>query len=966
MNTIRLVSNLLILFISVFLFVETSNSQPWLNNVSTQKKQDEKPSFYDIQNAFNNFWKNKKITKGKGYKQFRRWEAFMVPRVYPNGLFSVDKSWLEYQKIGYKRLKSAVSSNWSPIGPSIVPDDNNGKPSGVGRVNCIAFHPTNANIIFLGAPSGGLWKSTNGGASWFTTTDDLGTLGVSDIAVNPDNPDIIYIATGDGDAGDTYSIGILKSQNGGESWGTTGLTTLLSDNIIIRRLIINPQTPAILIAATNQGIYRTINNGVSWTNVQSGHFKDLEFNPANPNIVYAARYGLNSARFYKSIDGGATFIQVNTGVDLTQTYRLELAVSSATYSDVIYALYSEREQDGFHSLWKSTNAGDNWTKVYDAVSGKNLLGWSSDGSDVGGQGWYDLSLAVSSNDDNKIFVGGVNVWMSDNSGVDWSLVGDWEGGTSNYVHADHHWLGYSPSGILFNGNDGGIYKTYNEGTNWADISNGLNILQVDRIGTSQDNSSVVITGNQDNGTMIYTATTDSWRQIYKGDGADCFVDKDDNGTLFISRTNGHFLRSHDGGKTFVSIEPQGVGDGAWHTPFVVNPENNNVLYAGFNDVWKSYDKGNTWVKISNNLSPDNLLTQLVVAPSNTNYIYATTGTKHWLTKNGGQSWVEILSTDLPNLYLTYFAVADNNPDHVWATFSGFNSGQKVYYSENGGDSWTNISDGLPNAPINCIERERQSNDVLYLGTDIGVFYRDASLSSWELFSTNLPNVVISELEIQYSDGLLRAGTRGRGLWETLITISKPGSPYVVRAEITSDGMQIELTFNKSMGDPVGKETEFIISNGNTIIPTSIILKEGTTNVYIISLPVDIEKGDIVTISYTGSSITSSDGDTLLSFVNKGVENELGSSYINIEESTEIKVYPNPNNGMFEIQCNLKKVTDLSVKLVNLSGQVVYNKTLKTEDKQFKKSISIPKNIKGTYFILIESGKKKFQKTIVIE
>jgi photosystem II stability/assembly factor-like uncharacterized protein len=821
----------------------------------------------------------------------------------------------------------------------------------------------------LGAPAGGFWKSTNGGATWNTTTDDLGTLGVSDIAVNPDNPNIIYIATGDGDAGDTYSIGILKSQNGGESWTSTGLTTLLSDNVIIRRLIINPQTPAILIAATNQGIYRTTNNGVSWTNVQTGHFKDLEFNPANPDIVYAARYGSNSARFYKSVDGGASFTQVNTGVDLTQTYRLELAVSSDTYPDVIYAVYSEREQDGFHSLWKSTSAGDNWTKVYDAVSGKNLLGWSSDGSDIGGQGWYDLSLAVSPNDDKKVFVGGINILKSENSGTEWTLVGDWEGKIANYVHADHHWLGYSPSGVLFNGNDGGIYKTSDNGATWIDISDGLNILQVDRIGTSQNNSSIVITGNQDNGTMIYTETGISWRQIYEGDGADCFVDKEDNNTLYISRSNGHFFKSMDGGKTFISIEPQGVGEGAWHTPFVMNTENNDVLYAGFNDVWKSNDKGDTWFKISTNLSPAEL-TQLAVAPSNTNYIYTTTGTKHWVTKNGGISWNEISSAGLPDLYLTYFAIADNNPNHVWATFSGFSSGQKVYYSQDGGDSWTNISDGLPNVPINCIARERQSNDVLYLGTDIGVFYKDASLGSWELFSDNLPNAVISELEIHYSDGLLRAGTRGRGLWETPIELSDTNVPYVLRAVISDGGKQIELTFNKSMENPEGKESEFVIeiNDGTIITPASISLKEGTTNanVYVISLPESVKKDDIVSVSYLEGSIASASGDKLAPFVDKGVENSLGAFYKDIDESEEIKIYPNPSSGTFEIELKSKKLTNFSIKVVNLNGQVVYSEEFNYSGALSKSSLSIPENIKGTYFLLIKNGKKNYQKTIIIE
>jgi hypothetical protein len=149
----HLKSKLLILLISIFLFVGQASSQPWLNYASSQKKQGEEPGFYEIQYAFKSYWKNKKPAKGKGYKQFKRWEAFIVPRIYPNGDFQADKSWSEYQRIKSSKFKSTFNSNWAPIGPSIVPDDNNGEPSGVGRVNCIAFHPTNANIIFFGSTS---------------------------------------------------------------------------------------------------------------------------------------------------------------------------------------------------------------------------------------------------------------------------------------------------------------------------------------------------------------------------------------------------------------------------------------------------------------------------------------------------------------------------------------------------------------------------------------------------------------------------------------------------------------------------------------------------------------------------------------------------------------------------------------------------------------------------------------------
>jgi len=961
-----------VLVVSILLFGGQLMSQPWLKHLSEEKSQSENIKFYDLQKNFHKYWKgkdlnNKLVTKGRGYKPFKRWEEFMIPRVYPNGDFPSYQIWNEYKKLRNKKiLKSVPASNWNYIGPQNIPLDNLGKPTGMGRINCVSFDLSDANTIYLGAPSGGFWKSTDGGASWLTTTDELASIGVSDIAINPDNSAVIYIATGDGDASDTYSIGVVKSTNGGLNWSTTGLSETTNNNLIIRRLIINPDNSNILMAATNSGIYRTTNAGVSWSNVQSGHFKDLEINPANSNIVYAARYGSNSARFYKSIDAGVSFTEINVGVDLTETFRLELAVSGSMFSDVVYALYSEREQDGFHTLWKSSNAGENWSKVYDVATGMNLLGWESDGSDIGGQGFYDLSLAVSPTDESVIYVGGINIWKSVDSGTNWTLVGDWEGIASSYVHADHHYLTFSPSGVLFNGNDGGLYKSNNEGATWTDISAGLHILQIDRIGVSQKTSAITIVGNQDNGTMKYDASTNTWEQIYGGDGAECIVDYTDDNIIYVSYIKGDIQRSLNGGSTFSSIKPVGTNDGVWHTPFVMSPENSETLYIGFEDVWKSTDRGTNWQKISTNLSPGKPLTQLTVAPLNTNYLYATIGTKHWVTKNGGITWVEITSTSgLPDLYLNYFAIADNNPEHVWVVFSGFSDGEKVYFSDNAGETWLNISEGLPNVPINSILREKQSNDVLYLATDIGVYFRDASMSSWQLFSTSLPNVVVSELEIQYSGSVLRAGTRGRGLWETPIILSNPEAPVVVIAKIVSE-TQIELTFNRAMEDPAGKHTEFVVNNGQTIIPSSISLKSGTDNIYIIELPESIQEGQVVTVSYNGVSIQSTSGDELAAFVNKGVKNDLGSVVKSISKSDEIKIFPNPNTGEFEIEYTGKQSTNFTIRLISMNGQVLFVENLKNMPRQFRQKINLPQGFKGIYQLLIETDKTKYQQSLIIE
>ena len=949
-------------------------SQPWMQNLPENKKSSaETIGFYDIQYAFNQYWKgknlkNKFVTKGKGYKPFKRWEEFMVSRVYPHGILPPNQVWFESKKIAKtKSLKGTPTSSWSYIGPQNVPLDNSGRPSGMGRINCVAFDPSNTNIIYVGAPAGGFWKSTNGGSSWATTTDELASIGVSDIAINSDNSNIIYIATGDGDANDTYSIGVLKSTNQGLSWNTTGLSETTDNNLIIRRLIINPDNPDILLAATNKGIQRTINGGSSWSNVRSGYFKDLEFKPGDPSIVYAARFGSNSARFYKSVDGGASFDEITIGVNLTETYRLELAVSGTANSEVIYALYSERNEDGFHTLWKSNNSGESWSKVYDVSNGINLLGWESDGSDIGGQGWYDLSLAVSPTNSDVVYVGGVNIWKSENSGINWNLIGDWEGHTSTYVHADHHYLTFSPTGLLFNGNDGGLYKSNNSGVTWSDISNGLHILQIDRIGVSQKTSNITIVGNQDNGTMKYDNLASTWEQIYGGDGAECFVDYTDENVVYISYVNGDIQRSENGGVTFSSIKPPGAGDGAWLAPFIISPENNQILYVGFEDVWKSKDRGTNWQKISTNLSPGKPLTQIAVAPLNNNYLYISTGTKHWVTKNGGISWTEITTTTgIPDLYLTYFAIADNNPEHIWACFSGFSDGEKIYYSEDAGENWINISEGLPNVPTNCIIREKQSNDVLYLATDIGVYYRDAAMSNWQLFSTELPNVVISELEIQYSGSILRAGTRGRGLWETSVVLHNPNAPMVLGAEIVSNGTQIELIFNLPMEDPIGKRTEFTINNGVVIVPSSISLKDGTDNIYIITLPGGVKEGQVVSISYAGGSILSKDGGQLASFVNKGVNNVLGFDIIDITESGEIKIFPNPNTGEFEIEYSGLRSSKFIIRLISMSGQIIHAEKLESVPKKFKQKVLLPNKTKGMYKLLIETDEKRYQQLILIE
>ncbi len=725
-------------------------------------------NFYDIQNSFNDYWKDKPIERSKGYNPYKRWEYFMEPRVYPSGVFPNTIIWDEIQKKGSaEKADMAASASWALLGPDDTPRyfTNNSLIGGSGRINCIAFHPFDSSIIYVGAPSGGFWKTTDGGQTWSTSTDQLAAIGISDIVVLPQNPNIIYLATGDGDGLDTYSIGILKSTNGGISWVPTIISEDVTGNNHFRRIIAHPVNPKIMIAASAKGIYKTTDAWVTYSLVKAGHFKDLEFNPSDPGIIYAASYDYNGdARIYKSTDTGSSFSEAMTGINLNGNVdRIELAVTKAN-SEYVYALCSNANDGGFYGLYRSANGASTWTMIYSGTY-LNLLGWEADGQDQGGQGWYDLTLAVSPDKATEVFVGGVNIWWSLSGGGAWRPISMWyHGHDAEYVHADHHMLVFNPyTGVLFSGNDGGIYKSHDKGTTWTDISDGLQILQIYRITNSVNNPEMNITGNQDNGTILRSSS--DWYEVYGGDGMECFIDYNNDDIIYASMQRGSLLKSTNGGSSFTSIKPDVDDDGAWITPFIMHPVIPDIIYSGYKDVYKSINGGSSWTKISDSLTGGVNLNALAVASSNDNYIYASARNKIWKTNDGGETWTDI-SDGIPSLYITYIAVSESDPNKVWVTLSGYSDGNKVYYSPNGGQSWLNYSEGLPNAPANCIIYEKSSNNALYAGTDIGVYYRDRSMSQWVDYSDNLPNVIVNDLAIHYGAGKLRAGTYGRGLWET--------------------------------------------------------------------------------------------------------------------------------------------------------------------------------------------------------
>lgn len=772
-----------------------SFAQPWMQTIDqANEKRQSDVSFYDIQKAFNKYWHDKEIEKGKGYKQFKRWEYFMEPRVFPSGY--IDN--LAYQKAFWDKINNKsmdkASPVWTNLGPSLTPFTiNTSNKTGNGRINCIAFHPDDQNIIYAGAPSGGFWKSEDGGNSWSTTTDQLSSIGVSDIVVDPGDPNIIYIATGDGDARDTYGIGIVRSTDGGDTWLPTSLSLDAAENIYFRRLLMHPDNHDTMITTSNQGIYKTTNGWSDYSLVQTGNFRDLEFHPSNSSVIYATSYSNSGiANIYRSINGGDDFAISMQGIDETGEFnRIEIAVSPQEPNSV-FALISDNSDDGFYALYKSLDQGINWQIIYgQEPEDMNLLGWSVSGTDEGGQGWYDLSLAVSPTNADVIMVGGVNIWKTIDGGENWILSGLWYHSSSyNYVHADQHMLVYSPlNNRLYCGNDGGVYVSNDDGTSWTDISDELEILQSYKIGVSQSESDMLLAGNQDNGTFLFKEGT--WNEVYGADGMECIIDPDDPDILYSSVYFGSIFKSVDGGLSFRPIKPSPALSGAWVTPYVMSKSYSKKILIGYDQVYQTVDGGSSWEVISDSLS-DNL-TIVRIAPSNEKYIYVSDWNNIWKTANNGEQWIEI-GTGLPQIAITDISISETDPNKIWISASGYDENEKVFYSSDGGESWLNYSEGLPNVPANCILYQNGSNHQLYLGTDLGIYHRNASMNQWEEFSGNLPNVIVTELEIQENDKTLFAGTYGRGVWKLAMTDTFQINANAIKVNITEACLNTDIMF----------------------------------------------------------------------------------------------------------------------------------------------------------------------------
>ena len=736
--------------------------------------------FSSIQNRVNKYFEGKDHGRGSGYIQWQRWEYMMARRLSSDGKITnwAARNWDEYNRYTQLHVNQdgsdldASNGYWTSLGPVTYTNLSGWNP-GIGRINCITFHPTLANTFWVGTPAGGLWKTTDGGTTWTPLTDGMPVIGISGIAVDYTNTNILYILTGDGDGAHTRSIGVLKSTDGGNTWQTTGLTWTIADNIRGYKLMMHPTDHSILFVGCraddspgSAGIYKTTNAGNSWTQVKSGiPVQDIEFKPGDPAIMYAT----SGTQFHRSANSGDSWTRIFSGVPTTAN-RMAIGVTPANTGYVYLLAGPSNGVGSFVGEFRSTNSG---VDFFTRSTTPNILGYDQTGNDNSNQSWYDLATAVSRTDASKVIIGGINTWASSNGGTNWYITSMWDTRIAGfgYTHADIHGLEINPlNNYLYCVSDGGVFRSTDFGNNWTDLTAGIVITQWYRIAGIESNLSLVIGGTQDNGSNKWNGGS-NMEHLQGADGGDCMVDFTNSNILYCSY-NGALVKSINGGTSFDYIGP--TYDNLL-TPFIMNPNDHLTIYGGYNDVYKSIDGGASWS--NKGISGSNAM---AIGTNNSQRVYAASGSSIWMSDNGATTWSDI-GAGLPDYPITGIAV---NPDYsldVFVTLGGYTSGQKVYYSADAGSNWTNITGTLPNVPVNCIAF--QDNDgipanALYIGTDIGVFYRDSDHSDWIPFRNGLPTVPVWDLEINETSGQITAGTFGRGLWRSDVYSSCPLQYYL--------------------------------------------------------------------------------------------------------------------------------------------------------------------------------------------
>ncbi|MDP7568211.1 MAG: PKD domain-containing protein, partial [Flavobacteriales bacterium] len=742
-------------------------------------------------NAYTDYYKKNELVKNKHTQYYKRWLRGI-------SRFSNAKPTLQTSK---------SSNQWECIGPWDFDKDaaSRSYAPGAAHVNTVEQSISNPNILYAGSATAGAWKTIDKGDSWSLITANLEIFGSYAIEIDHTNPDIVYIS-GPG--------GINKSYDGGVNWTVIGDATFTSLSHWNRDIKLNPNNNQILFVASSQGLFKSIDGGSNFTTVSPGNFQEIEFHPNSADTMYFIKEGNLKTEFYRSDDGGNTLTLYNNGwpnpASGDEQLRTEIAVSPADPDKIVaLATGSANGGSGLYGIYISDDKGENWTFQCcgpqpagppDSVN-INMMGWQPDGSDDGGQYYYDLGLAVNPNNADIIHVGGVQHWISFDNGVSFTCPAKWsEPHKKGYVHADIHDINYFGNDLWF-ACDGGVFYSDNEGDSIYKKQYGIAGTDFWGFGAGFKDGEVMLGGTYHNGTMLKDGNTyiNDWLCTDGGDGIRGFVNFG-NPRVAYSDYGGKVLKGDRtiGISTFsLGKKPNASYITGESSQMEFDPRCFNWNYIGEDTtLWLSKNNGASYSPVHHF---NDKVTSVEVAWSNPDVIYVATwpswwGTKHiYRSSDAGNTWVEITPTNINGQdWIPYdITVSSFDENTLWiarcSMYGGVQDAQgyEVFKSIDGGQSWINWSTPtLDNINATNIEHQRGGNGV-YIGTRESVYYRNNSMSDWDIYDSNLPKSTYStQLIPYYREGLLQNGTN-RSAYEIDFYENTPPS-----AQIAADKLEI--------------------------------------------------------------------------------------------------------------------------------------------------------------------------------
>ena len=727
------------------------------------------PNYYEVKAAFDREWDGKDYEKGQGIKSFLRWENFMLKYMDPEGNYNASKNFeafknFQKQQAKIKQLaKTTSTSQWELLGPTNPPLPFGYNNNGIGRISDIAFHPTDTNVFYVGAATGGVWKTIDNGKTYQNLSSTWLSSIVKTLQLNPKSPNELWASNDDE---------IYHTTDGGATWATVSISDLFAPN----GFHVNFEQNILLINHYYNASY-SIDNGATWVDISTEKYNIDEFiiHPTNSLKVY----GVSSNGLYTSNNGGKTFtLSTPAGVTFGSTNN-RLATTPAE-PNALYLLTVD--QSDFEGVYKSTNMGSTFTKILSATDNTYYEGDNcgvceyTAADNFGGQGWIHCSFGVSLVDPNRIFVGGVGIFHTSNGGTKWFYADG--GNASTSPHVDHLNTRFQPiTNLPFDCDDGGLYRglrnrdEYNNFI-WEDLNSGLSITQIYEIGVSRDGKRV-LTGQQDNGAFMYNENNpDPWSFMVIGDGFGSGFDPVDENLMYTTTQRSSLKKSSNGGKSFSTIARSDDFNESspFHTNFKTVSRYSGHIFMMLENLWRSEDEGETWTNLTETIEKDLRFADYSIQQSNKNVITIYDSQFIFLSTDGGATWKEInrpLNQWGSPSFIYELALHSRDTNTLW-----INTSTSFFETTDGGVNWTENTN-WPEISVNEMVHIDGSNNHLLIATTNGVIEKQDGSNDFILLGNNLPAVSCTDLEINYCTSELFLATYGRGVWK--IDLNLPSS-----------------------------------------------------------------------------------------------------------------------------------------------------------------------------------------------